>query len=256
MIKREDIYADLHTHSIFSKHAYSTIKENIEIAKENGLQYIAITDHFYGNGDELEKKNETNRIEYLEKSIRPYEDDIVVIGGTEFNLGQEMPFFHKIKNIKWRPIGVHSWFWNRENKTLEDTYNAFANAIENNKHNALAHIEREIHKLDNGKYGDKITNEIIEFYEKIIKIAKENNVFLEVNESSIRSNECGGIARLKCWLTLAKENKNLIYLGTDAHYCKQVGDFSQTINLLNEIKYPKELILNCNLELLEKVFNN
>ena len=58
MIKREDIYADLHTHSIFSKHAYSTIKENIEIAKERKLKYIAITDHFYGNGDELEKKNE------------------------------------------------------------------------------------------------------------------------------------------------------------------------------------------------------
>ncbi len=30
MIKKEDIYADLHTHSIFSKHGYSTIKENIK----------------------------------------------------------------------------------------------------------------------------------------------------------------------------------------------------------------------------------
>ena len=81
-------------------------------------------------------------------------------------------------------------------------------------------------------------------------------MFLEVNESSIRSDECGGIDRLKCWLTLAKKNKNIIYLGTDAHYCKQVGDFNKTIALLNEIEYPKELILNCNLDLLEKTFKN
>ena len=29
MIKREDILADLHTHMVFSKHAYSTLGENV-----------------------------------------------------------------------------------------------------------------------------------------------------------------------------------------------------------------------------------
>ena len=78
MIKEKDVYADLHVHSIFSKHAYSTIKENIDIAKERNLKYLAITDHFYGNGDEINKKNEIDRIKYLEKSIKPYEKDIII----------------------------------------------------------------------------------------------------------------------------------------------------------------------------------
>lgn len=252
MITQKDILADLHTHSTFSAHAYSTIKENIEIAKEKGLKYIAITDHFYGIGEDIERKNETTRIAYLEETINPYENEIFVIGGTEFNLGQEMPFFEKIKHIKWRPIGIHGWFIDKNNATLDEIYKEFETAAIN--HNAFAHIEREIHRLEQGKYKDSITKEIVDFYKKIILLTKNKNIFLEVNESSIRNDECGGINRLKCWLELAKENENYIYLGTDAHYCKQVGDFSNTIILLNEIDYPKEFILNCNEEMLEKIF--
>ena len=44
MINKEDILADLHTHTLFSKHAYSTVEENIEAARNKGLSYIAITD--------------------------------------------------------------------------------------------------------------------------------------------------------------------------------------------------------------------
>lgn len=37
--------ADLHTHTIASDHAYSTLLENIEYAKRAGMQALAITDH-------------------------------------------------------------------------------------------------------------------------------------------------------------------------------------------------------------------
>ena len=46
---------------------------------------------------------------------------------------------------------------------------------------------------------------------------------------------------------------NKIYLGTDAHYCEEVGDFENTIKLLNKVNYPKELILNCNKNLLAQL---
>ena len=65
MIKEKDIIADMHTHTTFSKHAFSSVKENINAARERKLKYIAITDHYFGNGDEIEKKNEVNRIQYL-----------------------------------------------------------------------------------------------------------------------------------------------------------------------------------------------
>ncbi|MGL5328324.1 MAG: PHP domain-containing protein, partial [Peptostreptococcaceae bacterium] len=36
---------DLHTHTIESGHAFSTIKENIEFAVKHGIKYLGISDH-------------------------------------------------------------------------------------------------------------------------------------------------------------------------------------------------------------------
>ena len=36
---------DLHTHTVASGHAYSTLKENIEYARETGLQILGSSDH-------------------------------------------------------------------------------------------------------------------------------------------------------------------------------------------------------------------
>ena len=41
----QKLIADTHTHSIASDHAYSTILENIKAAQEQGLSYLAMTEH-------------------------------------------------------------------------------------------------------------------------------------------------------------------------------------------------------------------
>lgn len=253
MIKNTDILADLHTHTIFSKHAYSTVKENIEEAKKQNLKYIAITDHYYHDGIEIEQKNETCRIQYLEKSVNSYEKNIRVVGSAEFNLHQDIHSWDKLQKLNWRPIGLHTWFMDIPNSNLEDIFRAFK--IASDKHNAFVHIERELHKVDGGKYGDKLTTDVKLFLEAICHLAKEKDIFLEVNESSLITNDGGAAVRLKYWLNFAKDNGNKIYLGSDAHYCLEVGKFDTALKLLNEINYPKELILNCNEELLNELFN-
>lgn len=260
MITKQDILADLHTHTIFSLHAYSTAKENIEEAKKVGLSYIAITDYYYNDGTEINQINETSRIAYMQERIGNSEEDITFIAGTEFNLNQEIVYWNKIKHLKWRPIGLHSWFADLESLTLNDVYLMFVNSM--GKHNCLAHIERELHKLNHGEYminsfngkQNPLSNDIKLFLEAICLEAKEKNVFLEVNESSLANNDEGYTSeRLKYWLTFAKENGNLISLGTDAHYYKEVGKFDRVLNLLNEVDFPKERILNCNKELLDSL---
>ena len=37
---------DVHTHTLYSRHAYSTILENVAAAKEAGLELLGSTDHF------------------------------------------------------------------------------------------------------------------------------------------------------------------------------------------------------------------
>ena len=40
------IECDTHTHTLYSRHAYSTIEENIRAAAEAGIKLLASTDHF------------------------------------------------------------------------------------------------------------------------------------------------------------------------------------------------------------------
>lgn len=249
MLTTADILADLHTHTIASLHAYSTLKENIDAAKERGLQYIAITDHYFNDGTEINKKNETARLQYMEKRLNEIESDIYVFGGAEFNLNQPISYWHKLQDLSWQLVGLHSWFVDIENSNLEDIYQYFEIASE--KHYAFAHIEREIEKIDGGRYkGEEVHSDVKEWLEAVCDLAKRKNIFLELNESSILTNKTCK-ARMKYWLAYAKQNKNLISMGTDAHYCLEVGKFTKVLSLLNEVNYPKELILNCNKDMLE-----
>lgn len=258
MIKQSDIITDMHTHTTFSLHAYSTIKENLEVAKQRNLKYLCISDHYYHNCDDIVQKNETTRIAYMESTINPYLSNIEIIGSAEFNLNQEIHSWDKLKNLRWRPIGLHSWFIDIPNTTLDELYHLFE--ISCDKHNCFVHIERELHKIEQGKYAttsfgnkNEINNDIKLWLEAICILAKEKDIYLEVNESSLVSNEGNASDRLKYWVKFAKENGNKISLGSDAHYCNRVGDFTNVIKVLNEIDYPKELILNCNENMIKEL---
>lgn len=133
MIKRNDILADMHIHTISSLHAYSTLKECIDTSYEQGLHYIAVTDHYFCDGTDINKKNESNRIAYMESRVNGRGKSPYVIGGAEFNIGQEMPYWKKLSQLRWRLIGVHSWHINRENTTLDELYRMFEEASDKYK---------------------------------------------------------------------------------------------------------------------------
>lgn len=244
----------MHTHTIFSLHAYSTFTENIQAAIRKGLKFLAITDHFYQDGTEINKKNEVLRLRYLERAMNCHFSGIHVFSGAEFNFGQEIFYWNRLKDLTWRPIGLHSWIIDRKSLTLAKLFEMFEESTK--KHNAFVHIEREIEKLDDGRHGTNLDDEVKNFFSKVVKLAKEKNIFLEVNEASLSRNSGGDIKRLKYWLSLARENENKICLGTDAHFAECIGDFEDSLILLNEVDYPKNLILNCNLDQLENLMSD
>ncbi len=218
-----------------------------------GLNFLAITDHFYQDGTPLNRKNEVNRIRYLEGAINGFDEDFYIISSAEFNIGQKINCWNRLKNLKWRPIGLHSWFVERETMTLTNLFDLFEEASA--RHNAFVHIEREIHELDNKKHGANLDDEVKNFFKLMVALAKEKDIWLEVNESSL-VRHCGGdVERLKYWIRLAKENRNKIYLGTDAHFAGRVGNFNLSLQLLNEVEYPRDLILNCDYEQLAALRN-
>ena len=241
----------MHTHTIFSLHAYSTVLENIRAAQAKNLKFLAMTDHYYQDGTEINQKNEVLRLRYLEKAMNCHFDGIFVFSGAEFNIGQKILYWNRLKDLTWRPIGLHSWIIDRKSLTISKLFQFFEESVE--KHNACVHIERELDKIDGGRHGANLDDEVKNFLASMVKLAKEKNIWLEVNEASLTRNGEGDRARLKYWLNLAKDNGNKIYLGTDAHFSECIGDFEDTLCLLNEIDYPKNLILNCNLDQLENL---
>lgn len=252
MIKQKDIIADLHIHTIASLHAHSTLYECIQEAAENGMKYIAITDHYYGDGTELYRKNEVNRLANLEKSVVSTKCGVKVVGGAEFNISQNVDKWEKLKKLAWKLVGVHGWFLDRESTTLDELFGYFEDAA--NRYDVFAHIERELHRIDHCKYGSSLTEEIKLFLKRLVLLAKEKNIILELNESSLAVDKEGNCDRVRYWLSFAKQQDVLISIGTDSHYCEQVGIFSNAIDVLNEVHYPKEKVINCNEDILRKLF--
>lgn len=254
MIEAKDIIADLHIHTIASIHAYSTLQECLAEAKEHGMEYIAITDHYYNDGSEVARKNENNYFLYVEEWANPNKFGVKVIGGGEFNINHEI-FKEKrlMSRLHWRLLGTHSWFLDRRGTTLNQLFDYFLEG--SNKFNAFAHIERELHKIDNERHGGELNDEVKDFFQKMVILAKEKNIYLEVNEGTLARKELGAPQRLEYWLTLAKENGNRISLGTDSHYCELIGGFRRTIALLNKVGFPKDRIINCNRDELEAIMH-
>ena len=249
MIEKKDILADLHIHTIGSEHAFSTLYECVSSASDAGLKFIAITDHYYNEGTEIHKKNEINRFRFLEKEVERSQTEVRVIGGAEFNIGQEIESWEKLKKLRWKMIGIHGWFLNVKELSFDDVFRLYENIADDM--DCFSHIERGVSKI--GRSETELNNEIKDYLCNIVSLAKEKNVVLEVNESSLFSEKPGDYERMKYWLEYAKSNGNLISLGSDSHYCGSIGRFEKSLCLLNDIDFPKNRVLNCNLDLMNNI---
>jgi len=155
------------------------------------------------------------------------------------------PYKKLEEETKWRLLGFHSFFLTAKDIKIEEVPQYFEQAMKVVKPTAFAHIEREIYKCIGGDNERKIRNCLGE----LIELAKANNIFLEINESSIEINEHGGIERMHQWIEMAKEQNVMFSLGSDSHYCDSVGHFENAIEMINYHNIPVHKILNTSLNI-------
>lgn len=220
---------DLHTHALSSGHAYSTVKENIEYAKINGLKYYGLSDHGVNmpGGPHLFY---FQNLKVLPKEI----DGVRILKGMEANIidydgNIDVEIDKYIKGLDYIIASLHTVCL--EPGTKEENTRATLNAMDHE-------LVRIIGHPDDGRYPLN--------YETIVKKAKEKNILLEVNNSSLNSGSFRPNARKNYieLLNLCKEHKVRIILGSDAHICYQVGIFDNAEKLLEEVNFPKELVIN------------
>ena len=219
---------DIHTHTVASGHAYSTISDMAKSASEKGLQILGITEHTEGI------PGTCHPIYFLNIHVVPRE-----MFGVELMLGAEINIIDYkgtidlaetyLQLLDHRIAGIHSLCYNPG--TIDENTSAMIGAISNPWINIISHP------------GDGTA--LLEF-EPIVKAAKDSGTLLEINNSSLdkRRNKIHARNNNLEILRLCKKYNHPVILGSDAHIASAIADYDNIYELLNETEFPEELTLN------------
>lgn len=221
--------ADMHTHTIASDHAYSTVLENIKQAKERGLMAVASTDH----GPAI--KDSPDVIYFTNLRALPLEiDGVRLLKGAEVNLlnadgDLDLDIKH-LQKLDWVIASFHKEVLVPMDK--EAHTQAYLNALNNPYVDMLGHTGNPIFPYDE---------------EMVIKEAARCGKVIELNESSPISRP-GSEENCFRILSLCKRYGVFVCVDSDAHFCSYVGSFPKSKILLDRLDFPKELVINADIE--------
>lgn len=246
------IACDVHTHTIYSRHAYSTVEENVRAAAERRIELLGCTDH-YGRLVYAEHEGRFYPQDYQYFSnygcwprvwhgvrlLRGVEADIVDLEGNLFGHDImldydfiEQPFNEPrpLKDVVFSTCdyviaSVHNKGFTQGASVAQNT-RAYVGALEDPKVLALGHIGRTGLRFDT---------------DAILAVARDLGKLIEINEHSFDSppdahERCRRIA-IRC-----AETGTMISTGTDAHISHDIGAFDRTLAMLEEIHFPQRLI--------------
>ena len=94
-------------------------------------------------------------------------------------------------------------------------------------------------------------------YDMLVRAAKEEQVALEINNSSLnpKSPRTGARENMRTMLERCMRYQVPILLGTDSHICYTIGSFEEALQVLAEVDFPEELVLNCKAENIAGLVN-
>jgi putative hydrolase len=223
MIKLE---ADLHTHTIASGHAYSTLKEMVEAASERGLKMLGITDHGLRMPGGPHLYHFTNMITWPRTMM-----GVEVLRGVEANILDASGRLDVPEDVLCGLDIVLAGFHDDTGytgTTVEENTRAMIAAIQNPYVHIIVHPGNPEFPVD---------------LEKVVLAAKTFGKALELNNSSFVVRP-GSATRCHFLAKLAKKHKILVAINSDAHlYCK-VGVCDTAVALAAEAGIDETSILN------------
>lgn len=228
---------DIHTHTIASGHAYSTLQEMVAAAKEKGLKGLGITEHaplMPGTCDKIYFSN----VRIVPRQM----NGIRLFLGAELNIkdkkgGIDLPEY-LLRRLDVRIASAHVNVFSPT--TGKDLSRAIKGVMENPYIDILGHP-------DDGRYEYD--------YEQIAQLAAQYGKIVEINNTSlrpigVRPNAFENDLRL---LEECKKCGVFILMGSDAHISMDVGAHEKAIEVIEKAQYPKELVLNYNMEKFEEI---
>lgn len=219
---------DVHTHTLASGHAYSTLQEMAQTAADKGLEILGVTEHapgIPGTCDPIYFRNlhVVPRKLYGVRLLLGAELNILDTKGT-LDLDE---YYYRMLDI--RIAGIHSLCW--KGGTCDENTFAMIEAIRNPWTHIISHP------------GDGTADL---HFRPIVLAAKENHTLLEINNSSLNPvrQKTEALANNLEILRLCKEYEVPVILGSDAHFSGAIAEYDLVLPLLQETDFPEALIVN------------
>lgn len=217
---------DVHTHTIASGHAYSTLMENAKAAAEKGIKVLGTTEHGIS-------MPHSPHIWYFQNyKVLPREMyGVTMLYGTEANIidydgNLDMDDF-TIEKMDIVIGSIHDEVY--KVGSIEENTRAFTNVIKNGKIDIIGHLGNPEVPVD---------------FERVVKCAIENDVLIEINNSSFTTSRIGSLSNCTDIALLCKKYGGKLIMNSDAHFCTLIGEFTKAVNMLESIEFPEEFIIN------------
>lgn len=219
------IIADTHTHTFYSGDAFSTVMENVQIAKAKGLTHLCMTDHAHS----VPRAAAPALFTKLFLIPREYEG-LQIMRGVEANIigydgTLDMPD-HILNGLDWVIASLHTEVIAPASKA-EHT-KCWAAIAENPLVDVIGHCGDPRYCFD---------------IEPIVKLFARYGKVVEINNHSFHSRK-GASEVCREVALCCMRNDVPVVVSSDAHFAGCVGEFEDAIRMLEDIKFPEELILN------------
>ena len=225
------LVADLHMHTLMSGHAFGTIREMAMGAAERNLQLIGITEHGPG------LPGACDPIYYLNFRAAPRKlYNVEILYGCEVNIctGGTLSLGRRyLDALDYAIAGIPGFCY--ENEGAAKNTDSIIKCMSDPKVRFISHPDDSRYPID---------------YPALVQGAKEYGVALEVNNSSLSpiSFRPGCLENYRRMLPLCMEYGVPVIVDSDAHDPGTVGDFSLAINVLEEVGFDQDLILNTDVQ--------
>lgn len=221
------LFADLHTHTLASGHAYGTLREMAQAACEAGLAILGVTEHGPG------VPGTCDPIYFRNFSAVPRKlYGVTVLHGSEINILPDGTLFMEqrcIDMLDYAIAGIHRYCY--DDQGLTRNTDAVISCMRQDKVKFVSHPDDDTTPLH---------------YPALVEAAKEYGVALEVNNSSLykpeRRKNC--LDNYHTMLDLCAKHGAPILVSSDAHDPSAVGDHALALQLLEKEGFPPGLILN------------
>ncbi len=232
------IIADMHTHTVASGHAYSTVNELAQAAARKGLKALALTDH----GPALPggpHPYHFGAMRFIPATI----DGVRILTGVEANILDETGRLDLddacLQKLDFVMAGLHEGC-GMDGRGIDANTAALVRVMEHPLVRAVSHPGNPAFPLR---------------YDTVVQAARATGTALEINNSSFSMSREGSAPVCRNLARLIAEQGAPVVVGSDAHIAQGVGEFDDAIAALLAAGVREEQVMNSSLERLTAFLN-